>query len=673
MNPNRLYQGFLQNIRDIALSRDGITERNKMNGELMNIDLFQRKQKFANIYTRGLFFLIGDTISLFISAVLVYMILSPFSAVSRPFPFTHVAIITVSILAGLALFRMYLVSWQYTSLRDFLRIILGISLGGVISVVVADNTVVMGSYEYVFTVLVTINAVLTISGFRISKRVYSGLVTSHKKEKKHTIIFGGASEGEQILRDILINSHWNLAVYGIFDDRAMPGLRLHGVRIMGGKDEMITYIRNHPVDQLIVAFPDYPKKDLKTIIEEAKELRPKINIKILPSFHSLTDNPIGVEHIRDVSIGDILGREPVEIDMASIKKSITGKVVLVTGAGGSIGSELVRQCVNLAPDQLIALDIDETELFHLENEFKSEKVGIIPCVASITDEPKLDQILGFYKPDIIFHAAAYKHVPMMELFPEEAIKVNIGGTKILVTLACKHQVDKFVMVSTDKAVNPTNVMGATKRAAEEICMAQNGQYITKFISVRFGNVLGSRGSVVPLFIEQIKNGGPVTITDPNMERFFMTIPEAVLLVMQAGGMGEGGEVFVLDMGAPVKILDMAEDLIRLHDLSPGKDIDLEITGIRPGEKLFEELLNAEEGLLQTEHTEIFKAICSRKISVDDLEMKITDLFNHLENGSTGSSIRNHLKSLVPTYSFAQKTRLNGNGTKEESESSIYAE
>jgi FlaA1/EpsC-like NDP-sugar epimerase len=368
-----------------------------------------------------------------------------------------------------------------------------------------------------------------------------------------------------------------------------------------------------------------------------------------------------------VNIGDILGRKSVEIDIESIKKSINEKVVMVTGAGGSIGSELVRQCANLAPAKLIALDVDETELFYLENEFKSKEMEIIPCVVNITDESKLDRILDQYQPEVIFHAAAYKHVPMMELFPEEAIKVNIGGTLSLVTLACKHNVEKFVMISTDKAVNPTSVMGATKRVAEEICMAQNGQHFTKFISVRFGNVLGSRGSVVPLFLEQINNGGPVTVTDPKMQRYFMTIPEAVLLVMQAGSMGKGGEVFVLNMGSPVKILDMAEDLIRLHNLTPGKDIDIEITGLRPGEKLYEELLNDEESLLETEHSEISKAICSRKTSIEELEMKIANLFTHLNNDNN-DTIRDYLKALVPTYSYNGKAKLNGHQGSERRES-----
>lgn len=626
----------------------------------MHIELNENKPKYMNKYTRGIFLFMGDAFALALSSVLVYGLLMPFIAPEKPFPIEHTLIIIGSVLAGLMIFRMYMVNWRYTSLNDLGRIILGITLGGGLSFGLSELVVDMGSYEATFATLVLSNSVLTISGFRISKRMYLGLIKSQNKQNKHAIIFGGESEGEQILRDILTNDNWNLSVYGIFDDRVMRGLMLHGVRVMGGKNEMIEYIKTYPVDQLIVAFPQYPKKDLKEIIEKIKSIRPQMDIKVLPSFHSLTDNPVGFEHVREISIEDILGREPVTIDLQSIKASIIDKTVLVTGGGGSIGSELVRQCANLKPATLIALDIDETELFHIENEFKNTDTNVIPCVASITDSKKIDKVLERYRPDVIFHAAAYKHVPMMESFPGEAIKVNIGGTRLLASLACKHEVDKFVMVSTDKAVNPANVMGATKRIAEEICMAYNGTSITKFISVRFGNVLGSRGSVVPLFIDQIKNGGPVTITDAEMMRYFMTIPEAVLLVMQAGSMGKGGEVFVLDMGEPVKILDMAKELIRLHGLEPYRDIPIKITGLRPGEKLFEELLNAEEGVIETEHEEIFKAICSRKLSATMLEKQINQLFNLLETDNH-DSVRTLLKSVVPTYAHTKSEKVKVNG------------
>ena len=609
-----------------------------------------KRYKLFNKYTRGLVLFTGDMLAVILSCIIAFSILSPLIGDDHSFLMGYSALMVGSILAGLAFFKMYLVTWRYTGLRELIRIILGITAGGLFTVVLSNIIWDPGVFELDYMALVLVNSILLISAFRISKRVFIELIDLPGRDKKQVVILGAETQGEQILRDIRRNSKWNLFVHALFDDRSIEGVMIHGVRCRGGIQEMYQYLEATPIEMMIVAYPEIPKSRLKEIIDRVKTIRPKLEIKVLPSFHHLTDDPVGVKNIRDISIEDILGREPVNLDMNSISASITNKTVIVTGAGGSIGSELVRQCAKLKPSRLIALDIDETELFHIENELKSSGVDLIPCVASVIDEQKIDLILDLYQPDVIFHAAAYKHVPMLESYPEEAVKVNIGGTQILAELACKYMVDKFVMISTDKAVNPTNVMGATKRVAEEICMSYNGECVTKFISVRFGNVLGSRGSVVPLFMEQISNGGPLTITDVDMKRYFMTIPEAVLLVMQAGSMGKGGEVFVLDMGEPVKIIDMAHDLIRLHGLEPEKDIPIKITGLRPGEKLFEELLNAEEGVIETDHREIFKAICSRKLTRIELEMKIRKLFELIENGSS-SSLRPRLQEIVPTYNY----------------------
>src|SRR5699024_1277533 len=582
-----------------------------MNRTSSGTKYYGKRNKYKNKFTRALFFLIGDTFSLILSAVISYLIISSFAVSLTSFPIELTIVIISSVLIGMGVFRMYLTSWGYTSIRDLLRLILGILVGGCVSLTISKTVLVTGDYAGVFNILLLINSVLLIGGFRISKRIYNGLIGYNSIDKKHTIIFGGKSEGEEILRGILAKNRWNLSVDAIFDDRLMRGLLLHGIRVQGGQDDMIEYIQERPVDLLIIAYPEFPKHKLKDLIEEIKSIQSKIDIKLLHSFHSITDNPVGVQHLRDIAIEDILGRDPVEIDMKAIKEEISRKSVLVTGAAGSIGSELVRQCSKANPEEIIALDIDETDLFNLKNELKNEETKIIPYVANIEDGAKLSNAFTDFSPDIVFHAAAYKHVPMMERFPKEAIKVNVGGTLRIANLACQYEVEKFIMVSTDKAVNPTNVMGATKRMAEEICMAKNGMSETKFISVRFGNVLGSRGSVVPIFINQIARGGPITVTDPRMKRYFMTIPEAVVLVMQAGTMGKGGEVFVLDMGEPVRIIDMAKDLIRLHSLEPGKDIKIKITGMRPGEKLFEELLTDKEGIINTMHKEIFKAVCNQ--------------------------------------------------------------
>lgn len=643
----------------------------------MEFDRYDEKNRYFNRFTRGLFFLAGDSVALMLSAAVAFTILYPFSPTPRDIPLDYVLVMIVSILTGLSFFRMYVVSWRFLSLRELVRIFGGIAFGGFAGLMLSEGFLSIGSFEYGMTTLMMINALIFVGGFRISKRIFVEVVGAQRNRQIHTVIFGGESEGEQILRDILKNNHWKMDVRGIFDDRVMPGILLHGRRILGGKEKMFEYLKTYDVDQLIVAFPEIPKKELKEIVDKVKKIRPKMDVKILPAFHSLGDEPVGVKHIRDISIEDILGREPVDIDIDTIQKSIKGKTVLVTGAGGSIGSELVRQCVKLKPANLVMLDVDETELFHVENELKKFGSTIIPCVANVTDMGKMERVIREYQPDVIFHAAAYKHVPMMESFPDEAVRVNVGGTRILATLACKYGVEKFVMVSTDKAVNPTNVMGATKRAAEEICMSYNGTCKTQFISVRFGNVLGSRGSVVPIFMEQISESGPITITDERMKRYFMTIPEAVLLVMEAGSMGSGGEVFVLDMGEPVKIIDMAKDLIRLHGLEPYKDIQIEVTGMRPGEKLFEELLNAEEGVEETEHKEIFKAICSRKQQKHKLDEQIELIYDHITNGDH-QAIREVLGMIVPTYVYKKEKEKedspiseNGvNGTKETHQNGI---
>lgn len=612
-----------------------------------------------NSFLRSLFFYIGDTLSLILASIVAFAIVSNFSASERVFPFLNTVLLIGFLILGLTLYKVHKANWRFVSIREMTRIVLGMTAGYIMFIGVAGFILEMGNFEYAFSALVLTNGLLIVGGFRISKRIASELVNypivkkRDNDKKKKVVIFGAGSAGDQIMRDILRNDEWNLKILGAFDDEAIAGTTMHGIKILGDRNYLLQFIQSNHVDQLIIAIPSLPKKELKEFTDIVKEISPDLKLKVIPSFHLLTDNPISIKSIRDISIDDILGREPVKIDIDTIKESVTGKTVLVTGAGGSIGSEIVRQCAHLNPAKLIALDVDETELFHLENELAEKKFKIHSCVANVADKKKIDHVLNMIKPEVIFHAAAYKHVPMMESFPEEAIKVNIGGTRILASLACKHKVDKFVMISTDKAVNPTNVMGATKRVAEEICMSLNNTCSTRFISVRFGNVLGSRGSVVPIFIDQIKNGGPITITDPEMKRYFMTIPEAVLLVMQAGSMGSGGEVFVLDMGEPIKIMDMARDLVRLHGLEPDKDIQFEFTGLRPGEKLFEELLNAEEGVEKTGHTEIFKAICIKKMTKEDLQRHLSGLFRCIDGGEV-ESVRYILKKMVPTYTYKKE-------------------
>lgn len=614
-------------------------------------------------YTRRAFFFVaGDAIAISLSYFISVFILSSVSSFSGGFPLQHLVIFLTISLIFLGLFKMYKVSWRFTSLRELLMIISALTISAVL---LAGFLVITGHVNSIQLSLITITyiqSILFVGAFRISKRLSLEMFQNQHHEKR-AIVFGAGNAGDQIMRDIKRHKHWNLNIIAVFDDAEnLHGLSMHGVPIKGDRNKMIQFLRYTDIDELIIAIPSLPKQELKSVIKRIKEVKPNLKVKVLPSFHLLSDDPVGVKNIREISIDDILGREPAKIDMDSIRSSVEGKTVLITGAGGSIGREIVRQCVSLNVGKLIALDIDETEVFHIQKEFEDGQVNLIPFVANIMDEDKMNRLLKEEKPDIIFHAAAYKHVPMMEDFPEEAIKVNVKGTDVLARLSCIHDVEKFVLISTDKAVNPTNVMGATKRIAEEICLAHNDLCITKFISVRFGNVLGSRGSVVPIFIDQIRNGGPVTITHPEVKRYFMTIPEAVLLVMQAGEMGKGGEVFVLDMGEPVKILDMAKQLIQLHGLVPDKDIPIEFIGLRSGEKMFEELLKAEEGVESTSHELIHKAICRKDVNTDQLTLVISQLLETIEKEDV-ESLRYQIKRIVPTYSFKDSEPTPENGRK----------
>lgn len=606
-----------------------------------------------NNTTRFLFFLIGDVFLLFLAMGLAFSILnvaiSDSNMVFSPVDFWVYALAAVS---SIGFWGLYSINWRFVSLHELVRIFKALTLAGLVYITASMIIHGFTNYHAMLGLITYINSLLLISGFRISKRVVLEVV-KRPKRSSGVVIFGAGNAGEQIIRDVQRNNQWELNIEAIFDDKVdLWGTSIHNIPILGGRRKLYEYLLSRNVKEIIVAAPSIPKKELKRIIDKIKNINPKQAIKVLPSFHKLGDQPVSIKNIRDIRIEDILGREPAAIDFSQIESSITGKRVLVTGAGGSIGGEIVRQLFKFNPEKLIAVDIDETELFYLENEIEEfdELNTMVPFVADVTDRRKMDMLFRKFEPEIVFHAAAYKHVPMMERYPEEAVRVNIGGTKVVAEIACRYEVEKFILISTDKAVNPTNVMGATKQVAEQICMAYNDECDTSFISVRFGNVLGSRGSVVPLFIDQIKSGGPVTITDPEITRYFMTIPEAVLLVIQSSTMGQGGEVFVLDMGEPVKILDMAKQLIKLHGLEPEVDIQITFNGLRPGEKLFEELLNAEEGSSKTKHPMIYKASCNRAMSAERLNYVVSDLFKAVKF-QQADDIREGLKKIVHTYRY----------------------
>jgi FlaA1/EpsC-like NDP-sugar epimerase len=446
-----------------------------------------------------------------------------------------------------------------------------------------------------------------------TSRVLRRLQTEHSQRKhwrqplrRRALVVGAGDAGMMVLKELNQRSDLGVDVIGLIDDDPSKlRKRIGSITVFGTTAELPRLIENLFIDQVIIAMPSAPAAEIRKIVEVCRSA--EVETRILPGLFELINGHVSINQLREVSLEDLLGRDPVKLDNASIASYIEGNTVLVTGAGGSIGSELCRQIMRFQPRRLVILGKGENSIFYIQQELSRlpEPVEIIPIIADVRDRKRLEQVFLTHKPAVVFHAAAHKHVPLMELNVFEAIANNIFGTRVVAELSDLHQVNKFVLVSSDKAVNPTSVMGATKRLAELIIQDLAQRSSTKYVAVRFGNVLASRGSVIPLWRDQIAHGGPVTVTHPEATRYFMLIPEAVQLILQAGAFGSGGEIFVLDMGKPVKILDLANDLIRFSGLRPGQDIKIEFVGLRPGEKLYEELLSAAEGLAKTVNEKIF--------------------------------------------------------------------
>ena len=463
------------------------------------------------------------------------------------------------------------------------------------------------------------------------------------------LIIGAGCAGEMVVKELEKNPQLNKKAVAIIDDDITRiGDQVSGVDIVGTRNSILKIVKLYKIDEIIFSIANISKKGKKEIIDICKNTNCKI--KTIPGIYEIIDGKVDIKQVRDVEIEDLLGREPIEVDFNLMGSYIQDSTILVTGAGGSIGSELCRQIANIRPKKLIMLDNYENNLYSIQQELirkYGDSIKMIAVVASIREQKRMEKIFDKYRPEVVFHAAAHKHVPLMENSPGEAIKNNIFGTLNVAMLSSKYNVKRFLLISTDKAVNPTNVMGATKRAAEMIIQSLNEESKTEFVAVRFGNVLGSNGSVIPLFKKQIEEGGPVTVTHPKIIRYFMTIEEAVGLVIQAGGMAKGGEIFVLDMGEPVKILDLAKNLIRLSGFEPDVDIKIVFTGLRPGEKLYEELLMSEEGLLDTKHKKIF---IGRPIDFDknDLQKYLIELRNIVLE-EEDELMEQAMKNLVPTF------------------------
>lgn len=463
------------------------------------------------------------------------------------------------------------------------------------------------------------------------------------------LIIGAGCAGEMVVKELEKNPQLNKKAIAVIDDDITKiGNQISGVDIVGTRNCILKIVEMYKIDEIIFSIANISKMGKKEIIDICKNTNCKI--KTIPGIYEIIDGKVDIKQVRDVDIEDLLGRESIEVDFNLMGSYIQDSTILVTGAGGSIGSELCRQIANIRPKKLIMLDNYENNLYSIQQELirrYGDSIKMIAVVASIREQKRMEKIFDKYRPEVVFHAAAHKHVPLMENSPSEAIKNNIFGTLNVAMLSSKYNVKRFLLISTDKAVNPTNIMGATKRAAEMIIQSLNEESKTEFVAVRFGNVLGSNGSVIPLFKKQIEEGGPVTVTHPNIIRYFMTIEEAVGLVIQAGGMAKGGEIFVLDMGEPVKILDLARNLIRLSGFEPDVDIKIVFTGLRPGEKLYEELLMSEEGLLDTKHKKIF---IGRPIDFDknELQKYLIELSNIVLE-EDDELIEQAMKNLVPTF------------------------
>jgi FlaA1/EpsC-like NDP-sugar epimerase len=602
-----------------------------------------------------MFFLVGDIILIFLSVIFAFVLRFEGPVPERYF-LNIQGLILFSIIFTIPLFyffKLYSFSWAYVSTEELISLTKATSLSFLLLTatyfILRDHSLFSGfprstlfiTYFFIF---------LLCGGLRFAKRIYLDIFPKRKGEEKINVLIVGAGDlGEQILRAIKSSPQSQYLPIGFVDDDPIrEGILIHGLRVLGKIKDIPKVAKENFVEEMIIALP-YGSKEIREAVEFGRKAKIK-KIKILPSIGELISGETPLARLREIDVEDLLGREPIELDRKLIANFIEGKVVLITGAAGSIGSELSKQVASFSPFSLLILDQDETGIFNLFNELKERfpKQEIKSIICDIRDEEKIKRIFQEFKPQIVFHAAAYKHVPLMEEHPDEAVKNNIFGTEIVAKVALENDCERFIFISTDKAVNPTSVMGSTKRIGEMICQVLNKKGKTKFISVRFGNVLDSRGSVIPIFKEQIRAGGPVTVTHPEMKRYFMLNSEACLLVMEAAAIGQGGEVFVLDMGKPIKILDLAKEMIKLAGFEPDKEIPITFIGPRPGEKLFEEILSAEEGTSTTK----YKRILIAKLKEPDEEKlrKGLERLKHVVKSNDTNEIVKIFKELIPSYS-----------------------
>ena len=598
--------------------------------------------------------LLGDLTIIFLSYYLIMLFQYSSSQLIRSI-FIKLPLVAVIYIAILLSFKMYSCIWINAGIYEFKQAITSTSIACIITTVVM--LIIPNSIPASLNIISGIVIIALITSFRMSLKVLTRAIiytTSEKINGKYNVLIIGAGDcASTIMTEIRKEKSDEYNIVGIIDDnKSKIGNYLNGVKILGDRNDIAEIVEKENIDEIFFAIAKINGEERAKILDICSNTKAKI--KVIPGYYQLLEEGISFNKMRYVDLRDLIGREEVKLDKVGIEEYIKDKVVLVTGGGGSIGAELCRQIAKYNPKLLLILDIYENNAYDIQNElsFNEPNLNKKVIIASVRDKFRLNQVISAYKPSIIFHAAAHKHVPLMEDNPGEAIKNNVLGTLNMVELAIQYKVEKFVLISTDKAVNPTNIMGATKRLCEMIVQAANNERgnKTEFVAVRFGNVLGSNGSVIPLFKKQIKKGGPVTLTHKNITRYFMLIPEAAQLVLQAGAYAKGGEVFVLDMGKPVKIYDLAENLIKLSGYKPNEEIKIQITGLRPGEKLYEELLMNKD-LRKTQHNKIF-VDKPESISLSNLKNQIDDLIFATKLGNE-NMLKDKLKEIVPTYNLPE--------------------
>ena len=612
----------------------------------------------VNRLMRKSLFVIADIVGIFLVTLLIfYESNSHLDQIVNDISFIISACIAVIVCVfSFYIFNLYNSLWAYASMHELRNAVLAVALSNAILVIIslAARSGLQPITHFMFLILSANYIVISRWSYRFARYLLKKHVSGGVSEAfKYIMIVGAGSSGAMILKEYIRFPELGKPIVFIDDDPKKIGQFLMGIPIIGGSDKIVETCKKKMISEIVLAIPSASKRQTRDIIDICKTT--KCKLKIIPSVGDLLNGKVTINNIRDVQIEDLLGREPVKMGNCDVVSYITGKVVMVTGGGGSIGSELCRQIVAYSPSRIIVVDIYENTVFDLQQElmYKYPDIRMEFIIANICDTSMMIEIFGKYKPDVVFHAAAHKHVPLMESNLEEAIKNNVYGTLSLVKASHLSGVGKFIMISSDKAVNPTSIMGTSKRLAEMIVQSFAPVSKTEFVSVRFGNVLGSNGSVIPLFKKQISEGGPVRVTHADVVRYFMTIPEAVELLLHTGALAKGGEVFILDMGEPVRIIDLARDLIRLSGFEPDVDIKIEITGLRPGEKLYEDLLRAEETTTTTKFEKIF--VCHPKMMVHhELLKKLDSLLEMICRNDPRETVIDSIRELVPTYKTSEE-------------------